>query len=95
MLYNMHYRVGKGFQHKEQKQTAAKKSAKNYSEVHWDYSCVRIEHQRTDLLFPGVSRSVIEVGKDMVTKKKEGRGDDVFQICRIESTLISTTEHAG
>lgn len=95
MLHNMHYRVGKDFQQKEEKQIAAKKETKNYSEVHWDYSCVRIEHQRTDILSASIPRSVIEVRKEMVTKKEQGRGKDVLQICRIESIFTSTAEHAG
>jgi len=72
VFYNVHYRVGKGFQQKEEKQTVAKKEAQDYGEVHGDYSCIRIKHQRTDILFPSIPRSVIEVGKEMVAKKEQG-----------------------
>ena len=95
MLHHMHYRVGKGFQHKEEQQTAAKISTEDYGEMHRDYSCVWIKHQRTDVLSAAVSRSVIEVGVDVVTKKEQGCGKDVSQIYRIEGASISTTRHTG
>ena len=95
MLHYMHYRVGKRLQHKEEKQTAAKKSAEDYGEVHRDYSCVGIEHQGTDLLSPGIPRSVIEVGEYMITEKEQGCGKDVFQISGVESVAISVAQHAG
>ena len=70
MFYNVHYRVGKGFQQKEEKQTAAKKEAQDYSQVHGYYSRIRIEHQHTDILSTDVPGSVIEVRKEMIAKKK-------------------------
>ena len=72
MLYNVHYRVGKGFQKKEQKQTAAKRETQDYGEVHGDYSCIRIEHQHTDILSPGIPLSIMEVRKEMIAKKEQG-----------------------
>ena len=86
MLHYMHYHVGKSFQQQEEKQTPAKSKAKNYSEMHRDYSCVGIHHYRTDILFPNNSGLVITVRIDMVTEKKQSRGNDVYQIYRTETT---------
>ena len=88
MLHYMHYHVGKSFQQKEEKQTAAKSKAKNHSEVHRDYSCVGIHHYRTDILSPNIPWSVIAVRIDMVTKKEQRGGNNVYQICRTETTRL-------
>ena len=95
MLHYMHYHVGKSLQQKKEKQRAAKKNAKDQGKVHRQYSRVWIEHQRTDIWLPNISGSVVDVGKDMVTKKKQGRGNDVYQICRIKSVVISVAQHTG
>lgn len=95
VLYNVHYRVGKGFQQKEEKQAVGKKEAQDYGEVHGEYPCIRVEHQRTDILSLGIPRSVIKVRKDMIAKKEEGQRKDVFQICRAESIFAGSAEHAG